>query len=376
VFVRVPYSRLAFVREGEKFVSSYEISLQLVDPSGNVTEEKNWTENPSVATFDESVSSRNYSLTQQVFDVPSGSYSLLTVVRDLEVGTPLRLSIDVLVSDFSSTPFSLSGIMLVSRISRDGEKRTIVPHVSSNVGSLDDGFHAYLEAYNDDSLANIRLTTSVLDWRGESVFHEESVQSIVPGRNRIFVAVENKNLTMGDYILKVQAFADGAEASKGMLGESTRAFVVRWFGVPMAVKDLDLAIQQTQYIANPGELDLMQEAPTPEEKRSRFVEFWKKRDPNPNTPRNEKMEEYYAKVEYANKHFAHYIDGWRTDMGMVYIIFGAPNNVDRHPFDHDSKPYEVWSYYDLNHQFVFVDESGFGDYRLTTPIWEVWQRPK
>jgi GWxTD domain-containing protein len=106
------------------------------------------------------------------------------------------------------------------------------------------------------------------------------------------------------------------------------------------------------------------------------MEFWKARDPNPNTPRNEKMEEHYARVEFANKHFKHYLDGWRTDMGMVYIIFGPPNNVERHPFDIDAKPYEIWSYYELNHQFIFVDQTGFGDYRLTTPIWDVWQRPR
>jgi hypothetical protein len=82
------------------------------------------------------------------------------------------------------------------------------------------------------------------------------------------------------------------------------------------------------------------------------------------------MEQYYARVEYANKHFSHFQEGWRTDMGMVYITFGPPNNVERHPFDIDSKPYEIWAYYDLNYQFVFVDQTGFGDYRLITPIWE------
>jgi GWxTD domain-containing protein len=182
-------------------------------------------------------------------------------------------------------------------------------------------------------------------------------------------------MVMGEYLLRIRAARSAGAGSGEVLAESQRRFLVRWFGVPLAARDLDVAIQQTQYIANAGEVEEMEEAGTIEEKRTKFLEFWKKRDPNPATPRNEKMEEYYAKVEYANKHFAHYIEGWRTDMGMVYIIFGAPNNVDRHPFDHDSKPYEVWSYYDLNHQFTFVDETGFGDYRLTTPIWEVWQRP-
>ena len=54
---------------------------------------------------------------------------------------------------------------------------------------------------------------------------------------------------------------------------------------------------------------------------------------------------------------------------MVYITLGPPNNVDRHPFDYDAKPYEVWEYYDQNLQFVFMDETGFGDYRLITPMY-------
>jgi GWxTD domain-containing protein len=162
----------------------------------------------------------------------------------------------------------------------------------------------------------------------------------------------------------------------GTLAVSEKPFIVRWKGVPRAAKDLELAIEQLQYIENPGEVDHILEAKDEPEKRKRFMEFWQKRDPTSSTARNEKMEEYYTRVDFANRNFAHYIEGWRTDMGMVYIIFGSPDNVDRHPFDIDSKPYEIWSYYELNHQFTFVDQTGFGDYRLTTPIWEVWQRPK
>jgi len=58
-------------------------------------------------------------------------------------------------------------------------------------------------------------------------------------------------------------------------------------------------------------------------------------------------------------------------MGMIYILFGPPNSVDRHPFDIDSKPYEVWYYYQKDRQFMFVDETGFGDYRLMNPLSDV-----
>jgi hypothetical protein len=63
-------------------------------------------------------------------------------------------------------------------------------------------------------------------------------------------------------------------------------------------------------------------------------------------------------------------------MGMVYVIFGEPSNIERHPYDMDQKPYEIWDYYDINRQFVFLDNTGFGDYRLITPIWDTFRYAK
>ena len=54
-----------------------------------------------------------------------------------------------------------------------------------------------------------------------------------------------------------------------------------------------------------------------------------------------------------------------------------PNNIERHPFDIDAKPYEIWTYYEQNREFVFVDATGFGDYRLQNPMWDLWRtRPR
>ena len=83
------------------------------------------------------------------------------------------------------------------------------------------------------------------------------------------------------------------------------------------------------------------------------------------------MIEYYRRIQTADERYSHFIDGWKTDMGMVYIIFGEPDQIERYPFQENTKPYEVWFYYGANKEYVFVDESGFGDYRLTTPIWDV-----
>jgi GWxTD domain-containing protein len=273
--------------------------------------------------------------------------------------------------DFTSIPFALSDIMLVSRITSNGDKKSIVPLVGGNVGELSDMFYCFLEAYNHANYDSVRVAASVVNNKGEDALRQDTLIPLHPGKNELLLRINHSALGLGDYVLYLRAYHPGADTTGGktFVGATNRAVAVHWRGVPRGVKDLDIAIEQFRYIAKDSE------APTTEEKQKRFFEFWKKRDPNPNTPRNEKMEEYYGRVDYANKHFSHYMEGWRTDMGMVYIIFGPPNSVDRHPYDMDSKPYEIWSYYELNHQFIFVDQTGFGDYRLLTPIWEVWRRP-
>ena len=138
--------------------------------------------------------------------------------------------------------------------------------------------------------------------------------------------------------------------------------------MPNAVKDIEKAIEQMVYIATPSEMDSLRDEKSAEKRVEKFKEFWKKKDPSLATEENEVMNEYFRRVEFANKNFSHYLEGWKTDMGMVLIILGEPSNVERHPFEIDSKPYEVWEYYDLNKKLVFIDNTGFGDYRLLTPL--------
>ncbi|MBT34002.1 MAG: hypothetical protein CMO01_30435 [Thalassobius sp.] len=39
------------------------------------------------------------------------------------------------------------------------------------------------------------------------------------------------------------------------------------------------------------------------------------------------IKEYYQRVTYANKSFTNYKAGWKTDRGMLYIVFGRPSEV-------------------------------------------------
>ena len=60
---------------------------------------------------------------------------------------------------------------------------------------------------------------------------------------------------------------------------------------------------------------------------------------------------YYNRTLYANVYFTSFTQGWRTDRGMIYIMFGPPKTVKNYP------DREIWLYHDkLNFrvlQFVF-----------------------
>ena len=122
------------------------------------------------------------------------------------------------------------------------------------------------------------------------------------------------------------------------------------------------------------------------EERDAFIEqFWLRRDPTPDTPENEFKEEHYRRIAYANEHFASGIQGWRTDRGRIYIVFGPPDEIESHPsggsYQRDFSegggetstfPFERWRYRYLEGQNLgneviieFVDKCMCNEYRIS-----------
>src|SRR6266851_4271579 len=120
-----------------------------------------------------------------------------------------------------------------------------------------------------------------------------------------------------------------------------------------------------------------------DDERERFIEeFWRRRDPDPDTEENEFKEEYYERIAYANEHFASGIPGWKTDRGRIWIMYGKPDERETHPmggqYDRPSYegggststyPFEQWFYRYIpgvgsGVEIEFVDPTGSGEYRI------------
>jgi GWxTD domain-containing protein len=84
------------------------------------------------------------------------------------------------------------------------------------------------------------------------------------------------------------------------------------------------------YIIEKAEREAFQNLHTDAE-RGHFIEqFWLRRDPTPGTPENEFKEEHYRGIAYANAHFLEDIPGWKTDRGRIYIMYGPPDEIEKH----------------------------------------------
>jgi len=379
VYLQVPYSQLHFLKLGNAFDAKYEVTMTFLSGDGTPVTEKSWDEDENVPTFEASVAKGAYHLTERSFYLAPAKYKLRVRVQEGESNKTSQIERAIEVPSFSERDLSLSDIMIVSKLMEQGGRKTIIPNVSDNVGQLPHGFYLFFEIYSRTNLDSVDLKYSVVSPKGKEQVTYARSEPIVRGRSQIFFKFDSLNIPVGSYRFVIEARETVsaqrvADEERQILASVEKAFVVRWAGMPLSLTNLDAAIDQMRYIAKDNEMDYIRSGPTLEEKQKRFLEFWKKRDPTPGSEENELMEEYYNRVEYANKHFGHYVAGWMTDMGMVYIILGAPNSVDRHPFEYDSKPYEIWYYYERDRRFVFLDETGFGDYRLISPIGDIWQR--
>jgi GWxTD domain-containing protein len=364
------------MKEGDTYIGRYEVTLSLMTGAKQLVHEQTWSVDVPVSDFAQTTGNRMFSLTHRTVDIDPGTYQLNVVFRDQESRKASQVRKSFVVTDFSKDSLSLSDIMLVSRLSVSGERKTVVPNITGSFNPGSEGFFLFFELYCTPRLDSVNLLYRIYDLKNNEVFRRVQREAVVGPKTLLFVKVDSTHIPMGSYIISAEAVAQDGISGKSFRGTTSRSLSVRSPDLPAEIVDIDKAIDQLVYITKDAEMQYIRDGATLEERRKRFMEFWAKRDPDASTQRNELMEEYYGRIQYANRSFGHRLDGWRTDMGMVYIRFGTPENIERHPLEIDSKPYEIWYYYQLSRQFIFVDETGFGDYRLMYPTTDLWGRAR
>ncbi len=163
----------------------------------------------------------------------------------------------------------------------------------------------------------------------------------------------------GLFVLDVQP--EGTEQVR-----STSFYVFRFDR--MSDRELRMTVELLRYVMDDHAVRAFQDA-SAEHRGAVWDSLWATLDPDPTTPVNEVRDRFEARILYVNHAFRYAnIPGVLTDRGRTYLKFGPPDEIDRHPFDFDSVPYEIWYYEQpVRRVFYFVDRKGIGDYVLVDP---------
>lgn len=374
LYTIVPYESLNFIASGKYFIANYEVYIVAMDSNGNKFQEIKYDRRiKDTSYFIAKGGNAAIDYSQKQFFLPEGKFKIRATLIDKSNNLSYERTRAVTVINFDNFNISLSALFLLSSIEEINGKYKITPHISDNIGNLKDGFFAFFESYQTKFIGDsVDYVWEISNAKNELIANGKRVRKQTGiGKNQIFLHIPKiPEFTTGSYTLRILALrtSDKPEYDEShYLAIAQRSLNYTQTVAGNVLADINIAIKQLRYIAYQSDLDLIENVTTESEKQNKFEQFWKKHDPTPGTERNEAFDEYYSRIAFSSKTFKSYLDGWLTDMGMVHVIFGPPANTEKYTNYGDGRIYEKW-YYRSNREFIFVDNSGFGDFRLVRPM--------
>ncbi len=353
---------LQFIKIGDSFIASVDITLSIKDKEGKNVKLLTQTFQKSVSNFEETNSRQKYFNATFTNFLKAGEYNLKVLLLDRESQRKEYLDRSFSVVDIKDN-LDLSDLIITrtnqfDRINKQPFDIAIKGTMPDSTGNL----YLFFDIKRSDPL---KVATIFI-----SLYNQSNVQlkydslSIVGGElvSTYSLPIYCSNLSFGQYELVVKAKVDEWQVIR------KTTIRINPYGLPYTICNIDQAIQQLRYIATNEEIQRLLRA-FPSEREAEFIKFWNDNFPTENEMVNGKMVEYYNRVYYATENFSNMRQGWETDRGRIYIVYGSPSEVERRTNDTNGITYEIWYYHHLNRQFVFQDDIGFGDYKLISPMW-------
>jgi GWxTD domain-containing protein len=392
IYYGVPQSILSYVKSGDQYIGAVAMRFQVHSDTGLVSS-KDWKIQHAIADSTEMTNGKVL-LGVDAVGLPFGEYTISLTAFDInDASRKDSIAAPIAIRETVRDRESLSDIELCSSIQQSTNKESnffkntleVIPNASRLYGSGLPILYYYAEAYNllqPGADSSFTVHASVIDALGKEASVSKKTKRRLYDSSVEVGTINVSGFKGGSYTLRVSV-----EGSAGnVLATSAKRFFVYKPGeiaehadVP-AISDVstseyavmkDAEIEQefeyVRYIITDAERRQFQRLTDLKAKQSFLYEFWKRRDPDPSTSRNEAKEDYMQRVNYTIQSLStNFRKGWRTDRGRVYIVYGPPDEIERSPNSSESNPYEIWSYHALQGGvvFAFVDRNGLGDYTL------------
>tara|TARA_B100000575_G_scaffold58447_1_gene44159 strand:+ start:849 stop:2069 length:1221 start_codon:yes stop_codon:yes gene_type:complete len=361
-YVEIFNRNLQFLKKDIYFESSYDLNITLISEDGSKIEDKSFRESIEVDNFSKTVSLSNPELIIAKFVIPLQEFDVNFTLKDMDTKLIGKKQKRFTKKNLPSGKYSkiFDPIFVKNKKGNwefEPNKYPLnIKKIEVKNNTLE--FYQYFSLKKGDYLMDVSLTSDK-----KTIWNKSIKDKSDKTYGYKFLQIPLDNIDKSDLKVKIQVSQQGNISSKSFPIELKNDYLML-----SSMKDVSSALDQMNYILNIEERKELRNLKG-SEKEKFFKKVWAKRDPDVTTKENELMIEYYKRVAFAEDNFSRGVSGgWKSDMGMIYILFGKPDDILKSMNPQQSYNYEKWYYFQINEEFSFIDEFGFGDYRLRTPF--------
>jgi GWxTD domain-containing protein len=395
-----PDTTLKYINEDGKYVGEMFFNVEIIsNETDSIVSGNKW-----IVSFESDEPIKKFTndlFGQKDFLVPKGQHTFRLSLRDVNDSSTYAFKEFVIVSrDHSVDDIYLSHIQFAQNIERQTESDGnwsqnflknflyVIPNPRLEFLGDQPVMYTYSEIYNAQKISpkGIKLVYEFCDAMNRPIARIEKEQESFANSIVETMKIPLEALPTGVYILNLKLLhpidtpIDSIISSKKfyVLNPNNPAILDAMFIESLDFEHSEFATmnkdqieneyRQIQYIIEEYEKDLYKASETIDAKRKFLFRFWNSRSPDTTMVINPVREEYRDRIRYANKHFSFGImeEGWRTERGRVYLMYGPPTEIDRKPLNNNQRAYEIWFYAERQGgiHFYFVDVQNIGNYFL------------
>lgn len=270
--------------------------------------------------------------------VDPSRYRVLVSITDLNTKKNITQSVETAIPETAQGDYNLSNIQAYGKENGNEWEPLNTYDVKGKVDSLRFVFQVISPRTEERMQVRSRLvhfeadtsyprpmhysnySPSSIEYKGIDYDEETELQSsqrVLTDYSSTYIEYKYVNPGRGNYRFEVNA----------QRGEEEELFKARDFGVksnnyPSISSARELA-RPLIYLMGEGDHEDLMEISDTDSLKKEVDRFWLKNIGNTNQAR-QVIKMYYQRVEEANKQFSNFKEGWKTDLGMIYILFGAP----------------------------------------------------
>ena len=356
-YLQVSNDKLHFFRDAKQFTAHFTATLYIFDKNNTLLRQQDISQDLTYRSYDKTTSREIVQNLKFNLNIGHGSYRSLIVVTDDTDGSRIKQEGRIDIPDYFDNNFHISTIKLSSRMTLDDFSSH--PNLGHFYSFHQPVIAVYYESYLSDNVEALHTSYHIKDENGKTIHGQnESIPT-----NELNPAFEfnlsTAELASGKYTLEIEQTANGYHA------QNETWFVVQQSPIDLRFKDYDTALDELRYLMPKKEMKRLR-AVNPKDQQAALNRFWIEHDPLHQRVLNPVMLQYYARLQRVNRMFSRNgHPGWRTDFGMIYVLFGPPDVIyKQRRFNNLDTSRQLWLYKKLHLSFTFISSNYYTDYSL------------